>query len=89
MLNTRDWYDEHGITLIAGDEVVKIDRARRRVIAAAGVEAPYDRLILATGSNPVVLPLPGKELPGVVTLSRHRRRRQDDRRRARATGTRS
>ena len=67
MLNTREWYDERGIRLIAGDEVVKIDRARRRVIAASGVEAPYDRLILATGSNPVVLPLPGKELPGVVT----------------------
>src|SRR5215471_6810528 len=33
MLNTRDWYAERGITLIAGDEVVKIDRARRRVIA--------------------------------------------------------
>jgi nitrite reductase (NADH) large subunit len=67
MLNTREWYDERGIRLIAGDEVVKIDRARRRVIAASGAEAPYDRLILATGSNPVVLPLPGKELPGVVT----------------------
>jgi len=67
MLNTREWYDERRIRLIAGDEVVKIDRARRRVIAASGVEAPYDRLILATGSNPVVLPLPGKELPGVVT----------------------
>jgi len=67
MLNTREWYDERRIRLIAGDEVVKIDRARRRVIAASGVEAPYDRLILATGSNPVMLPLPGKELPGVVT----------------------
>jgi nitrite reductase (NADH) large subunit len=67
MLNRREWYDEQGITLIAGDEVVKIDRARRRVISKAGVEVPYDRVILATGSNPVVLPLPGKELSGVVT----------------------
>ncbi|HVS22485.1 MAG TPA: nitrite reductase large subunit NirB, partial [Gammaproteobacteria bacterium] len=67
MLNTREWYAERGITLIAGDEVVRLDRARRRVISAAGVEAPYDRLILATGSNPIVLPLPGKDLPGVVT----------------------
>jgi nitrite reductase (NADH) large subunit len=67
MLNTREWYAEHKVTLIAGDEVVKIDRARRRVISRAGVEVPYDRVILATGSNPVVLPLPGKELPGVVT----------------------
>jgi nitrite reductase (NADH) large subunit len=67
MLNTRDWYAEHKITLIAGDEVVKIDRARRRVISKAGVEVSYDRAILATGSNPVILPLPGKDLPGVVT----------------------
>ena len=49
------------------DEVVRIDRARRRVIAKSGLEVPYDRLILATGSNPVVLPLPGKELAGVVS----------------------
>jgi nitrite reductase (NADH) large subunit len=67
MLNTREWYAEHGITLHVGDEVVRIDRARRLVIAASGVAAPYDRLILATGSNPVVLPLPGKDLPGVVS----------------------
>jgi len=67
MLNTREWYAEHGITLHVGDEVVRIDRARRLVIAASGVEAPYDRLILATGSNPVVLPLAGKDLPGVVS----------------------
>src|SRR5512134_1138654 len=67
MLNTREWYTENGITLHAGDEVVRIDRARRRAIAKCGLEAPYDRLILATGSNPIVLPLPGKELDGVVS----------------------
>ena len=37
------------------------------MISKAGVELPYDRVILATGSNPVVLPLPGNDLPGVVT----------------------
>ena len=67
MLNTRDWYAERGIRLVAGDEVVKIDRARRRVISRSGVEVAYDRVILATGSNPVLLPLPGKDLPGVVS----------------------
>ncbi len=66
MLNTREWYTEHGITLHAGDAVTRIDRARRRVVTASGFEAPYDRLILATGSTPVVLPLPGKDLPGVL-----------------------
>ena len=67
MLNTREWYAENGITLYAGDEVVRIDRARRRVIAKSGLEVSYDRLILATGSNPIMLPLPGRDLPGVVS----------------------
>src|SRR5262245_11178026 len=67
MLNTREWYAENGITLHAGDEVVRIDRARRRAIAKSGLEVPYDRLILATGSNPIMLPLPGKDLQGVVS----------------------
>ena len=67
MLNPRDWYEEHGITLHAGDTVTRIDRARRRVVTASGFESPYDRLILATGSTPVVLPLPGKDLPGVLS----------------------
>src|SRR5688572_25431678 len=67
MLNTREWYADNGITLHAGDEVVRIDRARRRVIAKSGRAVPYDRLILATGSHPIVLPLPGNDLPGVVS----------------------
>src|SRR5690606_1414145 len=58
MLNAREWYEENGITLHAGREVVRIDRARRRVVTADGFEAPYDRLLLATGSSPVILPLP-------------------------------
>jgi nitrite reductase (NADH) large subunit len=67
MLNTREWYAANDITLHVGDEVVRIDRARRRVVARSGREVPYDRLILATGSNPIVLPVPGSELPGVVS----------------------
>ncbi len=68
LLNDLDWYAERGITLHAGREVTAIDRARRRVRAADGTEAPYDRLLLATGSLPVVLPLPGADLDGVVTF---------------------
>jgi nitrite reductase (NADH) large subunit len=67
MLNSPEWYAEHGITLYTGDEVVRIDRARKRVVAKSGREVPYDRVVLATGSNPVVLPLPGRELDGVVS----------------------
>ena len=66
VLNDWDWYREHGITLHAGKKVARIDRARRRVIADDGTEAAYDRLLLATGSNPFMLPIPGAELQGVL-----------------------
>jgi NAD(P)H-nitrite reductase large subunit len=46
--------------------VVEVNRSRRIVRAADGTEAAYDRLLLATGSNPFILPLPGKELEGVI-----------------------
>ncbi len=67
MLNTPEWYAEHGITLRAGCAVTRIDRARRVVIGADDSETPYDRLLLATGSEPVRLPLPGADLDGVLS----------------------
>lgn len=66
MLNDEQWYAEQGICLHKGKKVVKVDRARRLVIAEDGTEAEYDRLILATGSDPFIIPVPGHELPGVV-----------------------
>jgi len=68
MLHPLPWYAEHGVTLYAGDAAIDIDRRRRVVKSQAGLEIPYDRLLLATGSNPIVLPVPGKDLPGVVTF---------------------
>ena len=68
VINPLDWYREQGIGLHVGDPVVAIDRRRRIVRSAAGVETHYDRLLLATGSNPIVLPVPGHDLPGVVTF---------------------
>src|SRR6476469_10069675 len=52
VLNTREWYAENKITLHTGKTIVKVDRVRRVAIADDGTEAPYDRLLLATGSNP-------------------------------------
>jgi nitrite reductase (NADH) large subunit len=66
VLHTRDWYAENGITLHAGDPVVKIDRKRRVVHAQSGREVAYDRLLLATGSSPFIIPVPGSQLSGVV-----------------------
>jgi nitrite reductase (NADH) large subunit len=66
LLNEDAWYAEHGITLYKGKTVVEIDRCKRVVKAADGTSAAYDRLLLATGSNPFILPVPGKDLPGVI-----------------------
>jgi len=67
MLNDVDWYAENGIKLHLGKKVVKIDRVKRQVEAEDGTVEPYDRLLLATGSNPFMLPVPGKDLPGVIS----------------------
>jgi nitrite reductase (NADH) large subunit len=68
MINSEEWYTQNNITLLKGAMVTQIDRINRKVIAADGTEREYDRIILATGSNPFVLPVPGKDLPGVITF---------------------
>lgn len=68
MLHSPTWYAEHGIVFHAGDEVVGIDRRRRVVTARSGKQVSYDRLLIATGSAPVVLPVPGNTLAGVTTF---------------------
>ena len=64
--NDDAWYVEHGITLHKGKTVTEINRKQRYVKAADGTTAAYDRLLIATGSNPFMLPVPGKDLPGVI-----------------------
>lgn len=66
ILNPLSWYAEHGIRLHLGKKVVEVDRRKRIVRAADGTEEEYDRLLIATGSNPFILPVPGKELDGVI-----------------------
>jgi len=68
ILNSRSWYEENGIRLHAGDPVVAIDRTRRIVRSRNGVEAGYDRLLIATGSKPFLIPVPGHDLPGVIAF---------------------
>ncbi|NJN45720.1 MAG: NAD(P)/FAD-dependent oxidoreductase [Candidatus Competibacteraceae bacterium] len=68
ILHQPAWYDQHGIELHTGSPVVAIDRTRRRVWNAAGVSVQYEELLLATGSVPVMLPLPGSGLPGVLSF---------------------
>ncbi len=66
VLNSWAWYTDNHITLHAGKKVVEVDRVKRIVRADDGTEAAYDRLLMCTGSNPFLLPLPGKELEGVI-----------------------
>ncbi len=70
VLNDWAWYQDNGITLHAGWTVTEVDRVKRLVHAkntkGETISAEYDRLILATGSNPFILPVPGKELKGVL-----------------------
>jgi nitrite reductase (NADH) large subunit len=70
VLNSWDWYKDNGIHLHAGWKVTAVDRVKRQVHAvnATGetISADYDRLLMCTGSNPFILPLPGKDLQGVI-----------------------
>jgi len=61
-------YADHGVDVRLGFAAVRIDRARRRVEIADGSAVEYDALLLATGSHPRLLPLPGAELAGVHYL---------------------
>lgn len=63
-----EWYEQQGIELHQGDAVVAIDRVRRVVRSASGIEAFYDRLLIATGGSAVTLDIPGAQLPGVLSF---------------------
>jgi len=68
VINGHDWYADNGIDLIVGDPVVSIDRVAKTITARSGRVEAYDKLLLATGSDPFIIPVPGKDLPGVVTF---------------------
>jgi len=66
VLNDRAWYADNGIDLITGQPVTAIDRAARTVTTALGMEVTYDKLLIATGSLPIMIPVPGSGLDGVI-----------------------
>ncbi|MEK6748272.1 MAG: nitrite reductase large subunit NirB [Pseudomonadota bacterium] len=68
MLNDEQWYVDNKITLHKGKTITHIDRRKRIVVADDGTTAHYDRLLLATGSDPFILPIPGSHLPGVISF---------------------
>lgn len=68
LTHAPDWYSERGIVMHCADPIVHIDRRQRRVRSEKGIEAAYDRLLIATGSRPVFLSVPGHKLPGVMAF---------------------
>lgn len=66
MIHTRDWYEKNNITLHTGEYVDQIDREQQIVTTRNGLQADYDRLLIATGSKPFIPPIPGNDLPGVI-----------------------
>lgn len=68
VINSAAWYAQNGIELIAGDPVIAIDRAAKTVASRSGIVVCYDKLIIATGSDPFIIPVPGRDLPGVISF---------------------
>ena len=67
-LRPEEFYAQAGIELRLGTEVTSIDTGARNVVLADGKTIPYDRLLLATGAEPVRLPIPGADQPHVHVL---------------------
>jgi nitrite reductase (NADH) large subunit len=60
-----DWYEEHGINCRFGEKVLSIDPIRQEVLGERG-KVSYDKIVLGTGSNPFMIPLPGYDMDGVI-----------------------
>lgn len=68
ILNDRKWYEERNIQLFTGESVIKIDPENQMIKTDKDREFQYDKLIIATGSVPFLLPIPGNEKEGVLTF---------------------
>ncbi|MEX0282455.1 MAG: nitrite reductase large subunit NirB [Arenibacterium sp.] len=60
------WYAEHGVTCRFGEKIAAIDTSGKTVTSETGEVLAYDKLLLGTGSNPFIIPLPGHDLAGVI-----------------------
>lgn len=67
IIHGDDWYFKHNFILYRGCPVTEIDRQTRMVKAANGIAEPYDKLLIATGSSPIKLSVPGIDRKGVLS----------------------
>lgn len=68
IIHDEDWYKTNNVDLRAGVKVTKIDKENKKVIDDGGNETPYDKLLIATGSYPFIIPVVGHKLDGVVSF---------------------
>lgn len=68
VLNDWDWYKDNHIELITGHMVTKVDSVNKQVSTDQGLQVEFDELVLATGSLPFMLPLPGADKEGVIAF---------------------
>jgi nitrite reductase (NADH) large subunit len=63
-----DWWRKHGVTLCYGTAATAVDIAARTVTLDDNTILPFGKLVFATGSRAVRLPIAGADLPGVLTF---------------------
>lgn len=63
-----NWFKENSVHLHSSTSIVSVDQENQQVVTDLGAIYSYDKLVIATGSNPFMLPLPGADLPGVVSF---------------------
>lgn len=68
MTHDEDWFQRHGIHIHIGKQISAIDTRAKRLTTFCGKTYFYDKLVIATGSKPFILPIPGADLPGVVSF---------------------
>lgn len=68
MTHDTPWFEAHGIHLHTSTEITQIDSVAQTVTTKLGETYPYDQLVIATGSSPFIIPVPGHDLPGVVAF---------------------
>jgi len=67
-LKSKRWWRDRGVTVLYGHAAVAVDHSIHRLKLTSGATIPYSKLVFATGSRPIVLPIPGRDLPGVMTF---------------------
>ncbi|QCU90235.1 NAD(P)/FAD-dependent oxidoreductase [Thiomicrorhabdus sediminis] len=68
MTHDHDWFEKRDIHLHSSTTIVAVDKINKTVTTDLGANYSYDKLVIATGSSPFILPVPGKDLPGVVAF---------------------